>query len=243
MARTGAGRDGRRGLARTEGPGVTRSAWCPGGGVRRRTVGVRRGRRGSGSGRRCRPGGVEPSRPGPAVGGGCASRSIRPGHSTDSLVLALHNTARTCRGDVHGTLRVFCATPDEDLPAHALLGAAPSGGDRCSSTATRSSTGWRATTLGCTGRFPREADVDSSAAGRNLPRGVPDTPLPRRWSSVHPRRTAGRPPATTPCRSRGSRSGTSNLARIEEYADLLATAFEAAPLSRWSAGDLAGPRD
>ncbi|MBC3194649.1 TauD/TfdA family dioxygenase [Pseudonocardia sp. C8] len=161
---------------------------------------------------------------------------IRPQGGTDSPVLGLHNDGAYLQGDVHGhTVRL--RDPDEDYLLMHCSEPAPSGGDSVLvdgyALVDRLAGDHRGLHA-----FLREADVDFFGSRVNPPRGVPDTPLLRRMVEF----------------TRGGRRAVrasdyalpvprvpewdEHLARIEEYADLLATAFEAAPRFRMEAGDL-----
>lgn len=161
---------------------------------------------------------------------------IRPQGGTDSPDLGLHNDGAFLEGDVHGrTVRL--RDPDEDQLLMHCSAPAPAGGasvlvdgyalvDRVAADHPELHA------------FLARADTDFFGSRRNPPRGVPDTPLLRRMVEY----------------TRGGRRAVrasdyalpvprvpewdEHLARIEEYADLLATAFDAAPRFQLEAGDL-----
>ena len=161
---------------------------------------------------------------------------IRPQGGTDSPVLGLHNDGAFLEGDVHGrTVRL--RDPDEDYLLMHCTAPAPSGGDSVLvdgyALADRVAADHPELHAFLTG-----ADVDFFGSRVNPPRGVPDVPLLRRMVEY----------------TRGGRRAVrasdyalpvprvpewdEHLARIEEYADLLATAFDAAPRFRMEADDL-----
>ncbi|OLM21362.1 MULTISPECIES: TauD/TfdA family dioxygenase [unclassified Pseudonocardia] len=161
---------------------------------------------------------------------------IRPQGGTDSPALGLHNDGAYLQGDVHGrTVRL--RDPDEDYLLMHCTSPAPSGGDSVLvdgyALVDRLATDHPELHAFVTG-----ADTDFFGTRVDPPRGVPATPLLRRMVEY----------------TRGGRRAVrasdyalpvprvpewdEHLARIEEYADLLATASEAAPRFRMDSGDL-----
>jgi gamma-butyrobetaine dioxygenase len=161
---------------------------------------------------------------------------IRPQGGTDSPALGLHNDGAYLEGDVHGrTVRL--RDPDEDYLLMHCSSPAPSGGDSVLvdgyALVDRLAADHPELHAFVTG-----ADTDFFGTRVNPPRGVPATPLLRRMVEY----------------TRGGRRAVrasdyalpvprvpewdEHLARIEEYADLLATASEAAPRFRMDSGDL-----
>lgn len=161
---------------------------------------------------------------------------IRPQGGTDSPVLGLHNDGAFLEGDVHGrTVRL--RDPDEDYLLMHCTSPAPSGGDSVLVDGYALVDRLAADHPGLHA-FLTGADTDFFGTRADPPRGVPHTPLLRRMVEY----------------TRGGRRAVrasdyalpvprvpewdEHLARIEEYADLLATAFDAAPRFRLDRGDL-----
>lgn len=161
---------------------------------------------------------------------------IRPQGGTDSPVLGLHNDGAYLQADVHGrTVRL--RDPDEDYLLMHCSVPAPSGGDSVLvdgyALVDRLAEGHpelHAFLTGC--------DVDFFGSRVNPPRGVPDTPLLRRM--VEHTRGGRRAVRASDYAMPVPREPhwDEHLARIEEYADLLAGAYEVAPRFRMDAGDL-----
>lgn len=161
---------------------------------------------------------------------------IRPQGGTDSPVLGLHNDGAFLEGDVHGrTVRL--RDPDEDFLLMHCSAPAPSGGDSVLvdgyALADRLATDDPGLHAFLTG-----TDVDFFGSRVNPPRGVPNTPLLRRMieHTRGGRRAVRASDYALPVPREPQ--WDEHLGRIEEYADLLATAFEAAPRFRLDAGDL-----
>ncbi|ANY06868.1 TauD/TfdA family dioxygenase [Pseudonocardia sp. HH130630-07] len=161
---------------------------------------------------------------------------IRPQGGTDSPVLGLHNDGAFLEGDVHGrTVRL--RDPDEDYLLMHCSAPAPSGGDsvlvdgyRLIDRVAVEDPGLHA--------FLTGADTDFFGSRTDPPRGVPSTPLLRRM--VEHTRGGRRAVRASDYALPVPREPEwdEHLARIEEYADLLATAFEVAPRFRLERGDL-----
>ncbi|MEQ3552194.1 TauD/TfdA family dioxygenase [Pseudonocardia nematodicida] len=161
---------------------------------------------------------------------------IRPQGGTDSPALGLHNDGAYLEADVHGrTVRL--RDPDEDYLLMHCSVPAPSGGDSVLVD------GYALVDRLATDHpdlhgFLTRCDVDFFGSRTSLPRGVPATPLLRRM--VEHTRGGRRAVRASDYALPVPREPQfdEHLARIEEYADLLATAFEVAPRFRLDAGDL-----
>ncbi|MBP2364992.1 TauD/TfdA family dioxygenase [Pseudonocardia parietis] len=161
---------------------------------------------------------------------------IRPQGGTDSPVLGLHNDGAYLEGDVHGrTVRL--RDPDEDFLLMHCSVPAPSGGDSVLVDG-YALVDRLAVDHPDLHAFLTGADTDFFGARVNPPRGVPDTPLLRRMVEYTRggRRTVRASDYALPVPR--VPEWDEHLDRIEEYADLLATAFDAAPRFRLEAGDL-----
>ncbi|MFP5069168.1 TauD/TfdA family dioxygenase [Pseudonocardia nantongensis] len=161
---------------------------------------------------------------------------IRPQGGTDSPVLGLHNDGAYLEADVHGRT-VQLRDPDEDYLLMHCSVPAPSGGDSVLvdgyALVDRLADGHpelHAFLTGC--------DVDFFGSRVNPPRGVPDTPLLRRM--VEHTRGGRRAVRASDYALPVPREPhwDEHLGRIEEYADLLAGAYEVAPRFRMDAGDV-----
>lgn len=161
---------------------------------------------------------------------------IRPQGGTDSPALGLHNDGAYLQADVHGrTVRL--RDPDEDHLLMHCSSPAPAGGDsvlvdgyRLVDRLAGDHPDLHAFLTGC--------DVDFFGGRTDPPRGVPATPLLRRMveHTRGGRRAVRASDYAVPVPR--APQWDEHLARIEEYADLLAGAFEAAPRFRMDAGDL-----
>ena len=161
---------------------------------------------------------------------------IRPQGGTDSPVLGLHNDGAYLEGDVHGrTVRL--RDPDEDVLLMHCSSPAPAGGDSVLVDG-YALVDRLATDHPGLHRFLTGHDVDFFGSRVNPPRGVPAVPLLRRMVEYTRggRRAVRASDYALPVPREPE--WDAHLARIEEYADLLATAFEAAPRFRLEAGDL-----
>lgn len=161
---------------------------------------------------------------------------IRPQGGTDSPVLGLHNDGAFLEADVHGrTVRL--RDPDEDFLFMHCTSPAPSGGDSVLVDGYALAARLAAEHPSLHG-FLTGCDVDFFGSRTNPPRGVPPTPLLRRMIE-HTRggRRAVRASDYALPVPREPYWDT-HLAHIESYADVLATAFEAAPRFRLESGDL-----
>lgn len=161
---------------------------------------------------------------------------IRPQGGTDSPELGLHNDGAYLQADVHGrTVRL--RDPDEDYLLMHCSSPATTGGDSVLVD------GYALVERLAAGHpdlydFLTGCDVDFFGSRLNPPRGVPATPLLRRMVE-HTRggRRAVRASDYAVPVPREPQWDT-HLARIEDYADLLATAYQAAPRFRMESGDL-----
>ncbi|MEJ8279742.1 TauD/TfdA family dioxygenase [Pseudonocardia spirodelae] len=161
---------------------------------------------------------------------------IRPQGGTDSPALGLHNDGAHLEADVHGrTVRL--RDPDEDVLFMHCTAPAPAGGDSVLvdgyALVDRLAAGHPSLHA-----FLTRCDVDFFGSRTNPPRGVPATPLLRRM--VEHTRGGRRAVRASDYALPVPREPEwdAHLAHVEEYADLLATAFEAAPRFRLEAGDL-----
>jgi gamma-butyrobetaine dioxygenase len=165
-----------------------------------------------------------------------ALTGIRPQGGTDSPPLGLHSDGANVVVDIHGRT-VPLREPDEDYLYMLCTSPAPSGGDSVLidgygliDQLVRTAPELHA--------FLTRCDVDYFGGWRTPARGVPATPLVRRlveWTRAGRRVVrASEYAAPVPREPHWDE----HMAFLDEYADVLATAFECAPRFRLEAGDL-----
>jgi gamma-butyrobetaine dioxygenase len=165
-----------------------------------------------------------------------ALTGIRLQGGTDSPALALHSDGAYVEVEIHGR-RVPMREPDEDYLDMLCTSPAPSGGDSVliDGYALVEHLAEAAPELHA---FLTRCDVDFFGGSRTPARGVPTTPLVRRiaeWTRAG-RRVVRASDYTIPV-PRDPR-WDEHMAFLDEYADVLATAFDCAPRFRLGAGDL-----
>ncbi|TWF77684.1 gamma-butyrobetaine dioxygenase [Pseudonocardia hierapolitana] len=165
-----------------------------------------------------------------------ALTGIRPQGGTDSPALGLHSDGANVVVEVHGR-RVPLREPDEDYLYMLCSSPAQSGGDSVliDGYALVDRLAEAAPELHA---FLARCDVDYFGGWRTPARGVPATPLVRRlveWTRGGRRVVrASDYAAPVPREPRWDE----HMAFLDEYADVLATAFDCAPRFRLEAGDL-----
>jgi gamma-butyrobetaine dioxygenase len=165
-----------------------------------------------------------------------ALTGIRPQGGTDSPALGLHSDGANVVVEVHGR-RVPLREPDEDYLYMLCSSPAPSGGDSVliDGYALIDQLADVAPELHA---FLTRCDVDYFGGWRTPARGVPATPLVRRlveWTRGGRRVVRASEYAAPVPREP---DWDEHTAFLDEYADVLATAFDCAPRFRLEAGDL-----
>jgi gamma-butyrobetaine dioxygenase len=165
-----------------------------------------------------------------------ALTGIRQQGGTDSPALGLHSDGANVVVEIHGR-RVPLREPDEDYLYMLCSSPAPSGGDSVliDGYALVDRLAEAAPELHA---FLTRCDVDYFGGWRTPARGVPATPLVRRlveWTRGG-RRVVRASDYAAPV-PREPRWGE-QMALLDDYADVLATAFDCAPRFRLEAGDL-----